>query len=62
MKTQKQMFYEENRRLSETNQLFMDMVAEGMTREQLQRNIARRPALWGRWADWLDKLPSEPST
>jgi hypothetical protein len=43
---------------AEVSLLFQDMVAEGMTREELARCIERRPSLWGRFAGWLDKLPS----
>jgi hypothetical protein len=51
-------FYRQSRNIAEANTLFLELVKEGMTREELQHNIARRPALWGRWAGFLDKLPS----
>lgn len=59
MPTQMQIFYQEQRKIAETNQLFLDMVNDGLTREELQRNIDRRPSLWGRFANWLPKLPSK---
>ena len=55
--TQAQMFYAADRRASELNQQFLEFVKEGLTRAELARNIQRRPALWGRWEGWLDKLP-----
>lgn len=57
--TQLQMFYDASRKIGEANELFCEFVKEGMTREQLQRLIDRRPALWGRWANFLETLPSE---
>lgn len=58
MKSQMQIFYEEQRKIGETNQTFMELVKDGMTREELARNIERRPVLWSRFASWLEKLPS----
>jgi len=60
MPTQLQLFYAEQKKLGESNQLFLDLVNDGMTREQLQANINRRPELWGRWQNWLAKLPQTP--
>lgn len=55
---QKQMFYRAQKRSAEADQLFLDMVSDGLTREELETNIKRRPELWGRWEGWLEKLPS----
>ena len=55
---QRQLFYAEHRKIADANEVFLDLVADGMTREDLQANIKRRPALWGRFANWLDHLPS----
>lgn len=55
--SQTQMFYRASRQTSEVNQLFLDLVEDGLTRSELERNIARRPQLWGRFSSWLDKLP-----
>lgn len=60
--TQEQMFYAAERRAAETNQQFLELVADGMTREELQHCIERRPALWRRFDGWLDKLPSKAAT
>jgi hypothetical protein len=57
MKSQIQIFYEEQRKLGEANETFMELVKDGLTRQELQRNIERRPELWGRYRNWLDKLP-----
>lgn len=56
--TQAQLFYRAERNAAEINQTFLELVADGMTREELATNINRRPALWGRFSNWLDKLPS----
>jgi len=58
MPTQEQMFYRAHRQVSETNETFLELVADGLTREELQRNIERRPSLWSRYSNWLEKLPS----
>jgi hypothetical protein len=38
--------------------MFLTFVEDGLTREELEKNIRRRPHLWRRWENWLDKLPS----
>ena len=58
-RTQLQMFYAAHRQVAETNNAFLELVKEGLTREDLSRNIERRPALWQRYENWLDKLPSK---
>jgi hypothetical protein len=42
-------FYREQRKIADVNANFMDLVREGMTREELARNIERRPSLWKRF-------------
>ena len=56
-KTQLQMFYEEHRKLADTNDLFVELVEDGLTRAELRALIDRRPALWGRFDHWLTVLP-----
>ena len=56
--TQEQQFWQAHRKIADGNEAFLFLVQEGMTREELQTNINRRPSLWGRFANWLDKLPS----
>lgn len=58
MWTQLQLFYAAQRKIADANSTFLELVKEGMTREELARNIERRPALWQRFENWLDKLPS----
>jgi hypothetical protein len=61
MPTQAQMYYEAERKAGERDRAFMDLVnhpTNPLTREDLARNIERRPALWSRYAGFLDKLPS----
>ncbi len=57
MKTQLQIFYEEQRKIADINNMFLDAVEFGLNREGLARLIAHRPELWGRFENWHDKLP-----
>jgi hypothetical protein len=57
---QVQMFYDAVSRAGEVNVTFLDLVKDGMTREELAKNIARRPSLWQRFEHWLPLLPSIP--
>lgn len=57
METQLQIFYEESHNLAEVQIQFLEFVKDGLTRQELQRNIDRRPELWGRFSNWLEKLP-----
>lgn len=59
--TQVQLFYEEGRKINQTHEVFFELVRDGMTREELARNIQRRPALWGRYSSWLQVLPATSS-
>lgn len=56
--TQEQMYYQASRKVGELNQEFMWLAQNGMTREDLQRNIERRPSLWSRFSGFLATLPS----
>lgn len=61
MPTQAQMFYAATRAASERDTTFLELVnhpTNPMTREDLQRNIERRPSLWSRYSGFLNKLPS----
>ena len=58
MMTQEQMYWKAHDRIAGQNEMFLLLVDEGMTREELEKNIERRPALWGRFSGWLEKLPS----
>ena len=53
------LYYQAERRSAEVNETFLELVADGLTREELARNIERRPALWSRFSGWLDRLPSK---
>jgi len=57
MKTQMQHFYASHRIVSDANETFLMLVKNGMTRKELETNIKRRPLLWSRFSNWLDKLP-----
>lgn len=57
--TQHNMYYEAERKAAEVSLLFIELVEDGMTREELARNIERRPVLWARFSSWLEKLPSK---
>lgn len=59
--TQQDLFYAASRSAADTDKLFSDLVihpTNPLTREDLEANIARRPALWSRYAGFLEKLPS----
>lgn len=62
MTTQVQMFYQAQRNIAETNETFLELVKDGMTREELARNIERRPKLWSRFSAFLEQLPSRSTT
>lgn len=55
--TQAQLLYDAEKRSGDVNDLFMQFVREGMTREELQKNIDRRPEVWGRYSAFLVTLP-----
>jgi hypothetical protein len=56
--TQVRMYYDAERKAGEVNATFLELVKGGMTREELARNIERRPSLWARFENWLTKLPT----
>lgn len=57
MADQRTMYYHEMHKLSETYQLFSDMVKRGdIDRATLVKLIERRPELWGRFRNWLNVL------
>lgn len=56
--TQAQMFYAADRTASVVNQDFLWLVQNGLTKEDLQANIKRRPSLWSRFEGFVDSLPS----
>lgn len=57
MKTQTQIFYDERKKIAGADELFMEMVKEGMTRDELVKLIEKRPELWGRFSNWIGVLP-----
>lgn len=64
MITQAQHYELSWRKLAEANAEFMELVNHStnpLTREDLETNIKRRPSLWGRYAGFLDTLPSRES-
>lgn len=54
---QLQIFYRESRNIAEANELFSEMVKEGMTKRELASLIAIRPQKWSRFAGFMDSLP-----
>lgn len=44
---------------AEKDRLFLQLVSDGLTREQLEKLIEKRPALWSRYKSWLHKLPTK---
>lgn len=55
---QMQMFYTEQRKLGDRNIQFLEMVKDGLTREELRALIDKRPEHYTMYENWLDKLPS----
>jgi hypothetical protein len=50
--------YAAERTIAEVNLLFLELVNDGLTREELAINIGGRPSLWQRFETWLDRLPA----
>ena len=55
--TQYQHFYAAQRRIADANNAFLFLVEHGLTSKELEQNIQRRPEVWSRFKNWLDKLP-----
>ncbi len=51
-KSQREMYYDAERRSGEINKTFLEMLPT-MRRRDLEKLIEKRPALWGRFADYL---------
>ena len=58
MKTQMQIFYQEQRKVGEVNATFNEIVKQGLTRDELAKLIKKRPVLWSRFSNWLKVLPN----
>jgi len=58
MKTQMQIFYQEQRKIGGTNEAFAEIAKQGLTRKELAKLIKKRPALWSRFSNWLKVLPN----
>lgn len=56
-KTQLQIYREVERKIFDQNEAFMDLVREGLTREDLEILIKKRPELYGRFSNFLNVLP-----
>lgn len=58
--TQLQHFELARRKIAAGNEAFLEMVnhpTNPITRADLEALIARRPAVYGRFAGWLERLP-----
>lgn len=55
--TQQSMYYSSVNQSARADETFLVLVKSGMTRSDLEGSIKRRPSLWSRYANWLDKLP-----
>jgi len=55
--TQKRMLSSATSNYARSCETFLEMVEDGLTREELTKLIAKRPSLWGRFEHWLPKLP-----
>jgi len=52
------MFGHAQQRSFDRDQTFLDLVKGGLTREELEKLIAKRPLVYGGYRNWLQKLPS----
>lgn len=57
MKTQLQLFREAEQLCFRLNEAMLDAIREGMTRDELQSLINRRPEVYGMFSGFLGKLP-----
>lgn len=57
--TQKQHFHDSHKKVADADKLFLFFVSDGLTAEQLQKNIDRRPSIWGKYSSWLKVLPQK---
>ncbi len=55
----RRMNYREENKMATRNDLFLDLVKMGMTKEDLETNIKRRPWIWEVYEGWLVVLPTE---
>ena len=58
MKTQLQLFYQEQEKLGRLNETFNELVKSGLTKNELEKLIAKRPTLYSRFSNWLKVLPN----
>lgn len=56
-KSQLQIYREVERKIANLNEAFMDLVREGLTREDLEMLIEKRPELYERFSNFLNVLP-----
>jgi hypothetical protein len=54
--TQLQHFYKAHRDIADCDATFMELIRGGLTRDELARLIAKRPALWSRYSAYLKTL------
>jgi hypothetical protein len=50
-------YYRACKRSADMNEFFMFLVNDGLTKKELQKLINKRPEVWQRFSNWLDKLP-----
>ena len=56
-KSQLQIYREVERKIANLNEAFMDLVREGLTRDDLEILIEKRPELYERFSNFLNVLP-----
>lgn len=57
--SQHQLFYAANHQSARMSETFLVLVKSGMTRRELKACIEKRPSLWARFENWLQKLPEQ---
>jgi peptidoglycan hydrolase-like protein with peptidoglycan-binding domain len=55
--SQHDMFYRAGRQRAQADGVFLHLVKTGLTAPELEKLIAKRPSVWGKYRNWLDTLP-----
>lgn len=51
-----QLYWSAHHKNAEINNLFLELVKDGLTKDELKKLIEKRPSLWKRFEGWLEKL------
>lgn len=51
------LYYKAWRQMTDSNDTFLELVADGLTKRELAKNIERRPEVWKRFEGFMAHLP-----